>query len=335
MALLWMDGFDHFANINSTAATSSALSTADYVTSTTGADGLRVMPGRVPDSFAVRLNQSGGISGTLKRTFESEGDVVVIGFAYMATERSNIIGIEGTPLVLEWPVGCKLNGVEGEAIPIRNIWYYFELVINKPADVVQLYINNRLDITAPMPAEFVNMTTYTLRWGKEITGTDVTMQFIDDLVIIDDTGIVGDNITSRIGPVEITTRFPTEDVTTEWVPSIEGPLFDMVNNRPPEAGKYIQSNISEKEATFLSDTELPSDAPIFAIGVVARALKTDIDRRALGLIWGEGANRLEVIDSTLSTDNTYSYGFFESPPSGGSWSKEVVEDTPFGVKVRP
>lgn len=335
MALLWMDGFDHFANINSAAATSSALETAGYSTTTTGADGLRVVAGRVPDSFAIRLmHTSGGASATLRRTFETDADVVTIGFSYMATERSNIIDIEGTPLVLEWPVGCKLNGVEGEAIPIRNIWYYYELVINKPSQIVQLYINNRLDITAPLPAEFANMTTYTIRWGKDVIATPglYLSQLIDDIVLIDNTG---SQINSRLGPVEITTRFPTEDVTTEWEPSVEGPLFEMVNNRPPIAGQYIQANISGKEATFLSDKPLPTDAPIFAIGVVARALKTDIDRRALGLIWGEGDQRLEVVDDTLSTDNAYSYAFFEAPAAGQTWSKEIVENAPFGVKVRP
>lgn len=335
MSLLWMDGFDHFANINSTAATSSALVSAGYETTTSGADGLRVMPGRVEDSFAVRLTQSGGVAGTLKRTFETEADVVTIGFAYMATERSNIVGIEGTPLVVEWPVGCRMNGVDGEAIPIRNIWYYFELVIDKPQQQARLYINNRLDITAPLPAEFDNMTAYTVRWGSEITDTAQTVQFIDDLVLIDSEGVSGENIIDRIGPVEITTRFPTEDVTAEWEPSIEGPLYPMVSNRPPEAGKYIQANVSGKEATFLSNKPLPTDAPIFAIGMVARALKTDIDRRALGLIWGEDASRIEVIDDNLSTENSYSYALFESPAPGQTWTKAIVEGTPFGVKIRP
>jgi len=334
MSIKWMEGFEQFANLSGSTAVRDALQTAGYTVSSNGTDSILVSPGRVANAYALRLSQapSNARSASFQRTFESESDLVSIGFAYMATERSPIVQIGSLP-VLEWPVGCRLNGVDGEAIPIRNIWYYYELVIDKQAEEMRLYINNRLDITAPLPAEAQNMTTYQVKFGSSITSSTATTQFIDDLMFIDGEG---DGITDRIGPIEITTRFPTADVTTDWEPSIEGqPLYTMVNQRPPQAGRYIQANVSGQEATFTSSQELPTDSQIFAIGLVARALKTDIDNRQLGLIWGEGDNRLEFIDTSLSTENEYSYAFFEKPAPGQNWTKELVEQEPFGVKVRP
>lgn len=332
MALLWMDGFDHFANINGASATATALGTAGYTATSSGTDGVLINTGRVAGAYAVRLKQMASVTGSMQRSFTSTEDKVVIGFAYMATERSDIVDIEGL-IALKWPVGCQLNGVDGTAIPIRNIWYYYELVIDKTANTIALWINGYLDITAPLPAEGAAMTTFNVRWGNVVVnGAAQTTQYIDDLVFIDGSGA---NIHDRIGPIEITTRFPDADVTSEWEPAVAGPLYAMVNKRPPEAGSYIQSNVSGDEATFTSTQALPNDAQIFAIGIVARAMKTDIDNRQLGLVWGDGANRLEFLDSSLSTDNEYSYGVFEAPAAGQTWSKAIIEAQSFGVKVRP
>lgn len=336
MSLLHMDGFDQFSNINGSAATATTLQSAGYETTVNGTDSLLVMPGRVSNTYALRLRQDApsGQSAYLRRTFESDADVVTIGFAYMATERSPIVRVIDL-IDLLWPVGCQLNGVDGTAIPIRNIWYYYELQIDKPAQKLRLYINNKLDIEAPLPAEAQNMTTYRVQWGTGVTGSVSTTQMVDDLVLIDSNETEPGGISDRIGPVDITVRFPTSDHTAEWVGSKEGTLASLVNKRPPQADSYIQSNVSGAEATFLSSAQLPTDSPIYAIGVVVRALKTDIDRRQIGLVFGDGANRLEEIRSDLTTENKYLYGFFEQPAPGQVWTKEIVESNSFGVKVRP
>lgn len=336
MTLLHMDGFDQFSNINGSAATATTLNSAGYATSASGSDSLLVTPGRAAGTYALRLRQDSptGQSAYLRRTFESNADVVTIGFAYMATERSPIVRVTGLVDLL-WPVGCQLNGVDGTAIPIRNIWYYYELQIDKTAQKLRLYINNKLDIEAPLPAEAQNMTSYVIQWGSGVTGTTVTTQLIDDLMILDSNEVEPGGITQRVGPVDITVRFPTSDVTAQWVGSKEGTLASLVNKRPPEAGSYIQSNASGAEATFLSSVPLPTDSPIYAIGVVVRALKTDIDRRQIGLVFGDGANRIEKIRDDLTTENKYLYANFEQPAPGQVWTKEIVESNSFGVKVRP
>lgn len=343
MALLWMDGFDHFGNLGSSQATSEALVSAGYEVSSVGSDSVRVVTGRSPGTLAVRLRQhsTSGHSATLVREFETDADRVTFGFAYMASERSDVFDIEGL-VTLEWPVGFKLNGVDGQSIPIRNIWYYIELVIDKVAEQLYLYVNNQLDITAPLPAEGKNMTTYTFRMGHVVSGyvPDIfgnenanLIQHLDDMFVTDGKG---GEIRDRVGPIELTSRFPTSDVTADWAASIEdSELWEMVSNRPPIAGQYIMSNTKGAEATFESTDTLPTDAPVIALGLVARVRKTDIDRRALGLIWGDGANRIEVIDSDLSIYDKYSYGFFETPAPGQNWTKEVIESNSFGVKVRP
>ncbi|QPZ53253.1 virion structural protein [Achromobacter phage vB_AchrS_AchV4] len=333
MTLLHMDGFDQFANINGAAATSTTLATAGYESTTSGTDSLVVTQGREAGSFAIRLRQDSttGNAASLSKTISTADPVVTFGFAYMATERSKIVQIEGL-IDLEWPVGCRLNGVDGEAIPIRNIWYYYELQVDKTAQMLRLYINNRLDIEAPLPAEAGPMTVYKLKFGSGVTGTAKATQLIDDLVMSD---TAGTDFNARKGPIAITTRFPQADATADWEGSVAGPLWPLVSKRPPEASSYIQSNTSGNEATFTSATPLPNDSPVYALGIVTRALKTDIDKRTIGLVWGDGDNRLEKINAELTTENKYYYALFEAPAPGQAWTKEIVESNSFGVKVRP
>jgi len=333
MSLLHMDGFDQFANINGAAATATTLGTAGYETTMAGTDSLTVTIGRDAGSYALRLRQdsAAGNSASFAKAITTSEPVVTFGFAYMATERSKIVQIEGL-IDLEWPVGCRLNGVDGEAIPIRNIWYYYELQIDKTAQKIRLFINNRLDIEAPLPAEAANMTVYKLKWGSGVTGSAKTTQHIDDIAFSDS---AGSDFNARKGPIAITTRFPQTDHTADWIGSVAGPLAPLVNKRPPEASSYIQSNISGREATFKSSAPLPNDSPVYAIGIIARALKTDIDKRTIGLVWGDDENRLEKINAELTTDNKYYYALFEAPAPGQVWTKEIVESNSFGVKVRP
>jgi hypothetical protein len=333
MSLLHMDGFDQFANINGAAATATTLGTAGYETTMSGTDSLTVTIGRDAGSYALRLRQDSttGNSASFAKSVITPEQVVTFGFAYMATERSKIVQIEGL-IDLEWPVGCRLNGVDGTAIPIRNIWYYYELQIDKTAQKIRLFINNRLDIEAPLPAEAGPMTTYKLKWGAGVTGSAKTTQQLDDLAFSDS---AGSSFNARKGPIAITTRFPQTDYTADWIGSVAGPLAPLVSKRPPEASSYIQSNISGREATFKSAAPLPDDSPVYAIGIIARALKTDIDKRTIGLVWGDDENRLEKINAELTTDNKYYYALFEAPAPGQVWTKEIVESNSFGVKVRP
>lgn len=272
----------------------------------------------------------------LRRTFNSEAKRVVFSFAHRATARGKIFAIDGL-LDINWPRGIEILGQEGAAVPIRNVWYYYELVIDKVNGKIELWINNHLDLTTTLPTAAQAMASYEISWQAENGAT----ARIDDVVLIDSDPSGGSEIVDRIGPVQIPILRPTADVTTEFEVEPPGiPHFQAVGQLPPSTASYIRSAVSGKQDIFTSANPLPEgagteDAPIFAVGVMALAQKSDLDARQLGLRVGTGVDQLEVIDEELSTNWEYSLGIFEKAPGNADWDETNIEGLEFGVAVRP
>lgn len=271
----------------------------------------------------------------MSRTFTSTSNKVVIGFAHRATARGRIFSIKDL-LDMDWPAGIQILGVAGASVPIRNTWYYYEIVIDKQANKVYLYVNDTLDITADLPAAGATMTSYTLTWEAENGAT----ARIDDLYLVDSDITGGSTLTGRLKPISVALRLPTADVAANWDASDLGPHFPLVGLLPPSTASYVRSAVSGEQDLYSSNTALPAgagtaSAPIIAVGVVALAQKSDLDNRQLGLVVGAVGNQKEVIDTTLSTTPEYSYAVFETAPGDQPWTADNVQSTPFGIAVRP
>lgn len=272
---------------------------------------------------------------TFSRTFTSTNARVVIGFAHRATARGRILSIKDL-LDIDWPAGIEILGVRGASVPIRNVWYYYEIEIDKIAGKARLYVNDTLDLEADLPAAAAAMTNYALTWQAE----NGAVAMLDDLYMLDGDQAGASTLTTRLKPISVPLRKPTADVDVNWTGSAPGPHWPLVGLLPPSSGSYVRSAESGAQDLYSSDTPLPAgagtvDAPIIAVGVIALAQKSDLDNRQLGLIVGEAGNQKEVIDTTLSTSLEYSYAVFEKAPGDVAWTAENVESTPFGVAVRP
>lgn len=323
MSLRFMDGFDQFYGETQMIDTMTA---AGY----TVGGYIGVSDGRTPASKAVQIG-NGGTSGSIKRTFASDQNITVLGFAYMASEdRDNIVSIASVA-TLAWSATTgqiSIGGVPGVASIVRAVWYYFEIVIDKTAGEIRVYINNELDLTVALPSGAAFITDFECTWASP-----GDIKKMDDLTFVDSSA---GRYTNRIGPVAITARMPVVDVDEEWSAASGTDHFAMVNNVPVDPAKFIQSNTSGAFDTFLASGPVSDPNNILAVGVVARARKSDVDNRQLGLVVGPkaGTNK-EVLQPTLQTTDTYSYAVFEDDPSDVAWSEETISNTPFGVVVRP
>lgn len=315
-----MDGFEQFTGLQG-AGFISALETAGYVT--TGS--LQLLDGANELTKAVAIGSSAS-DGTLTRTVVSTSDIVSIGFAYRADKaRGPIVTIKNL-LTLDWTSTVAIGGVEGVALPLLATWYYFEIVVNKAARRIQVYINNGLDLDIVLPEDSLAMSSFEVTWSGLRD-----QKLIDDFVVVDsNTGKYMD----RIGPTKVTLRLPMYDKLTEWSPSEAGNHFSLVDNLPPEPLKFIQSNVSGARDSFLSDTPLPDDGEIMAVGMVVLGRKSDIDGRQLGLFMGDSVVKEHLIEE-LTMENRYYTAIFEDTPQGNAWSRENLGTNPFGVIVRP
>lgn len=320
MALLFMDGFEQFKNLPS-GTTEAELLSAGYTTSQTFPT-----EGRSAESVCLAL---GGLStgGSVRRVFTSGANKVVIQFAYMAdTARNDILSIANA-FNLEWPDKLQINGNKGTITPIIGLWYYYELVIDKSAQTITVFINNIQDLAVSMPSEMAFLTTWDVTWSAPAN----SVKRIDDLLFIDSSG---SGLLDRVGPQNIVARLPTSDVVKEWSPSTGDDHYELVNNLPPVEGEYIQSATSGATDLFLSTIVMP-EADITAVGVVIRVRKSDIDDRQVGILMGQGETEKEILVATLATTPEYKYAIYQTGPGDAAWTDTSVLNTPFGVRVRP
>lgn len=319
MAIKYMDGFDPYQNQSSIAT---ALSRAGY----TASGATSVVVGRTNAQRCLQLGD-GTAASSLSKTWSSSQNLVVIGFAYNAAERADIVTIEnvGTLAWSDVDGTLSLAGGSGTAAVILNTWYYFEIAVDKVNSQVRLYVNNELDLTVTLPSTATYLTSYVVTWASG-AGT----KYLDDLIVIDSsTGQYVD----RVGPIQITQRLPDTDFAQAWSPSSGTNHWDLVDNQPPLDTSYLQSNTSGATDKFTSATAVPN-ADVVAIGLTVLNKKTDIDGRQLGMIMGD-TTTVEVIDTDLSTSLKYSTAVFETQPDGSAWSQAAALSTPFGIVVRP
>ena len=318
--LKFMDGFEQFSGLGP--STGVELPAAGYTVASTA-----TTEGRTTGSVCLAIG-GGQTAGSVLRTFTSSANKVVIGFAYMGeTARSDILSI-ANGFKLEWPDKLQINGSKGAITPVLGLWYYYELVIDKTAQTITVWINNVKDLTVALPTEMGFLNTWAITWAAPVNSG----KRLDDLFFIDSsTG----NPVDRVGPQAISIRMPTADVTKEWSPSSGDDHFALVSKRPPVDTSYIQSATSGAQDTFLSTQTVPA-AAITAVGVVVRARKADIDDRQIGIVMGpKGGTQKEVLVTTLQTTPTYNYGIFASDPNNAAWTETSLLNTPFGVAVRP
>lgn len=315
--LQFMEPFDQFDGQDKNLI--EALGTAGYKTE----KNVSIVPGRTTGTRALQFESP------ITKTFATTSGSIVIGFAYCAAvARGDIVSIKDVGNI-GWPSTLTFGDTQGVATPIIGAWYYYELVIDKVKKSLDVFINDELDFSAALPDGVQFMSEFEVTWQAQAEGG---AKLIDDLIMIDgSTGV----ITSRVGPVHLDLRLPTEDAVCEFSPSAEGAHYQLVNKIPPADGAYVKSDASGAVETFRSATPLPDAEPI-ATGMCVIARKSDIDGRQLGMITGDPKGVFsEVRQKNLSTTNTFNYAVFETAPDGKKWTKESVESTPFGIAVRP
>lgn len=329
--LKFMDGFDQFLDLPLTGAdyTLAGLMNLSGYTLT---GEVALAEGRVAVTRALQLGDGASKAGTLKRTFTSQDQKVVIGFAYRAEKsRDNVVAITSLG-TLGWNKDTgkvSFAGAQGTATILLDLWYYYEIVVDKANQRVELWINNTKDIETTLPGTAQYLTNFECLWSSAANDK----KYVDDLYFLD--GSAGHYV-DRVGPLAIQARLPTEDIDKEWSPSTGNIHWDLVNNQPPKADEYVQSNVSGAMDTYRSNQPVSAEGAIVAVGITVMNRKSDIDARQLGMVvGGKGQTQKEVIDNDLLTTPKYSYAVFETAPDGATWTAASVTNTPFGVVVRP
>jgi len=256
---MFIDGFDQYKNPG-TFTIAQMLAAMDW---SAGANPSFVV-GRKSD---IALNLG---AGTISRSYTVAGSVTSVGFALKFTGRASgtdlvvatitgggasaVVGIDGTSGLI------TLGGNAGYILPMNSAWYYFEIVIDRTAGTVTVYVNGKSDVSMSLDSAMSAATALTVSIG----GSGGSKSY-DDFYIAD----------SRLGPIQVTIRFPTADESTDW--ALDGTAtthYAAVSPPTNPTEKAIRATANGQVDEFSSSTTLPDSNALVAVNMIALARKS-------------------------------------------------------------
>lgn len=313
---LHIDGFDQFYLET---RLRDALTRAGYILSGT-------------PSLGVGRNSTKGLglsSGSFARDHAWLSNDFNAGCAMMFADRGSVMWLElGGERLVAWasPVDgwTHLNAATGNALPVKNYWYYYEIELDRTEGVARLYINNRLDVTLPLTPTMQAATEVRVCYGTtSVTEFDPNVpvytsgnRHYDDIYIRD--GL-------RYGPVVVSTRVPTAHTLVEWnYTSGTGTPSQILGTLPPEPlDRFMASDVIGSKSKFISSQNLLSGNKVVATGVLALVRKSPMmDAKLRATIGGDANATARSRDVEVDASYQLKYLTFE----------EVAGDTPAGIK---
>lgn len=276
-------------------------------------------------------------NSTMAREVQWPGRYLSVGVAFFMEARAPLIQlmIAGEP-VIAWmdaeQGGPRLNERLGGSLPWLKTWYYAEVQLDRDALTASLWLNSRDEVVnLPITLNQATADTVTVAIGTKAPAAAPPWfndksrgnVFFDDFYI---------HLGERLGPVAVTTRFPTAPGTTQWIKS---PLavdnLDAVTRRPTEeVDVNIASDVIGNADYYTSATVLANNEQIIATGMCVLARKSPALDAKLGVFIGDdaaAARREDDIAVTGTWESHYT-GF-----TGQADTKAGIEAAPFGVEV--
>lgn len=327
--MIHIDGFEEFRGEQSAAA---SMIRADYVA--TGqwspvrgrgqAQGCAALSGALA-TFSRKHPWTGGkFSFGCAHYFNTRGSVLTF---TLGTKKYTLWmnNVTGTPM---------LNASQGGALPTIVRWYYYEFEIDRAAGTATLYINNKYDSVFQLDAiGAVNEVDVAMGYRPpneyrpgEPTVTDAGVKTYDDFYMVDG---------PRLGPILVTTRFPSGDKNVEWFLAAQtgNHSFALSQEPPDPLNSFVAADIVGKEERFVSSVALPNANPVIATGIIVLARKASSLSAKLGVFIG-GQAGAPLRQDTRTVDEGWRTQFVCFERTDGD-TAQGINTADFGFNVSP
>lgn len=322
--MLHIDGFEQFKSENQM---SMALARAGY--SFVGGQ-FTPLAGRFPGGQAIQVWGS-----DISREFDWPGRYFSAGFAAYSLQRGRLLklrlGSFALKVSLDPITGIPMmNEIEGGSIPWTKYWYYFEVQLDRTAGTAALWINGRVEIPAvTIPADARAVTSLWVDWGSAAlpgenqANFNTNVQF-DDIYATD---------AVRLGPIAITTRFPTSSGPVEWEKSPDAPSNHAAVSKlkPDPPNMNVAAGALNMTDFYQTSTELIEETDVVATGLCVLTRKSPVFDAMLGVFIGD-LGTPERRDLNLEIDGTWTtrYATFTRNIDD---TPDIIEAAPFGIYV--
>lgn len=331
MSIIHIDGFDVYQQVGGAISSSLLAGTGYSLFSNGGGMPITAANGVTAGSTCIQFERAGGFYSNMAFAFASDADKVVVGFAFKGDNRAPIFDINDISVVWEDDGPLSVEGVSGEHVIVLGRWYYLEVELDRTADEVNLYVNDTLYATAPLPVPARTDSSWTAEFGWQSSGASALLAF-DDLLICD-SAVASDGIVGRMGPVEHRALPALEAVTQDFDNPTSKTPVEVVGSIPPNEGVFLESDQSGAKS-FYRNADFADDRPVLALTVVGVVSKTDLDNRQMALaIEDTNSMQEEVFDVGLTF--AYKQASFTADSAGAPWTKSSIISSQWGAVVRP
>lgn len=338
MALLFIDGFDHYV-------------TADITKKWTSAGGsgtINTSGGRRSGGALNCINSSSSVTKSVTATSS-----FVIGFAFNtsgapALSRAIISLRDAGAAQCELNLNADLtlsvmrNGVAltsgtSSSTLAANAYYYIEWKVTIADSIAASSCKVRVNgvdwitvATGQDTKNTANTTANQVIVGP--VGSASATWLYDDLYICDQSGSTNNDF---LGDCRIDTQFPNGDgATTNFTCSTGTTHYALVDETAPNTTDYVDSaNVGDRDLYDYTNLTALSSSTVYGVQVCAAVNKDDAGARSIALTARSSGTNSDGSTQALSTSQLFYMSVFETDSASAQWTQTSVDSAQFGIKV--
>lgn len=332
MAFKFMENFYQYAAAGTALSAANTNFNTQWITHGTGP--INITEGFDQYAKALTMSRTATANAQVERRFETTENTIIVGWAFRSTARSATtfsMAVGGnTFLELEWPKEFKIGSETGGATILLNKKYFVEISLEKSTGAVDMMVNGYPYLTTNVGT--VGEGPIQCFWGWADPGAPADY-VISNIYFVDSSA---GEYQTFLGPQKVISRPLTVGLPGGWTPEPEGmDRVQIMNNIPPVAGQYTESDTVGTKDFYTSSVEVDADATITAVSVTSLLAKTDIDDQYVALaIEADEVTKMGA-DIEVPLQPTYFQNIFETDASDAAWDKASVEAVAIGPIVRP
>lgn len=338
MALLFIDGFDHYStNADLAKKWNSVSGTYPTVATSSGRRGGGALQCQSTATYYVQ------------KTFSAKSTIIIGMAVKFGATANDFLGLyEGgttTRHLTLYYDGANVKLYRGTSAGtllatssnamISGAWTYVEIkaTIHDTTGAYELRFNGSSD--AAMTASSVDTrnggTSGVIDTVRLVVALS-TSAYFDDIYICDNSGASNN---SFLGDCRIDTLLPIGDGNyTQFTPSTGTAHYATVDETTPNTTDYNSgANSGDRDSYTFPDLTSLTSQTVYGVQINAAALKSDSGARSLGTMSRSGSTNKDGAGGALSTSQTFISELQETDPANNAWTESNVNAAEFGVKV--
>lgn len=343
MALLFVDGFDHYNSSNVlkkwTSSVGTSVSTINATAGRRGGGCLHLRPAYQAESiqkaFANTVSPIVGV-GVYLTVLPATGEQPLITFKDTTTEQLTLtVNSIGVILVRRGNYTGTLLAQTPPAMLNAAAWHYieFKATINDTTGVLGVQLNGVvvLNLTAQDTKASANASINVVELHGD--GSNFGFQaYYDDFYLCDNTGTTNNNF---LGDCRVDTLFPSAEGTYQaFTPSTGTAHWSTLDEPILNDTDYVSANVVGNKDSY-GFTNLPGvGGTIMGVQINNAAQKTDAGLRSTANLVRSGTtDELSTAIALTTSQLIYSSIHEKDPATAAGWTESGVNAAEFGMEV--